>query len=87
MNDEAFDFDFLESVVALASAVSGFIKWERLSRGLEQGQSGEIGAKIAAINRGEAIGLGAGVGGDEEVRDEMLARSAFAPVAQKHLAS
>ena len=28
-------------------------------------QIGEVGAKVAAINRGEAIGLGAGVGGEE----------------------
>jgi len=30
MNVEGFDFDFLESLVKLAAAVSGFIKWERL---------------------------------------------------------
>lgn len=40
----------------------------------------------AAVHGGKAVGLRAGVGGDEEVRDEVSARSAFAQVAQEHLA-
>ena len=45
------------------------MKFELLSRGSEQGQSGEVGAEVAAVEGGETVGLHTGVGGDEEVGD------------------
>lgn len=67
-------------------AVSGVMKLERLRRGSEDGQSGEVGSEVAAINGRETVGLHTGMGGDEEIRDEVLAWPALAPIAQEHLA-
>ena len=62
------------------------MKFELLSRGSEQGQSGEVGAEVAAVKGGETVGLHTGVGGDEEVGDELLAWPTLAPIAQGYLA-
>jgi len=62
------------------------MKFELLGRGSEQGQSGEVGAEVAAVEGGETVGLHTGVGGDEEVGDELLAWPTLAPIAQEYLA-
>lgn len=59
---------------------------EHLTGGSEDGQRREVGAEVAAINRSEAVRLGAGVCGDEKIREEMLAWPALAPITQKRLA-
>ena len=42
---------------------------------------------IATVEGGEAVGLNAGVGGDENIRDEVQAWPAVTPVAQENLTS
>ncbi len=59
----------------------------RLCQRSEDCQCGEVRAEVAAVEGGEAVCLDAGVGGDEEIRDEVQAWSAVAPVAQEDLAS
>ncbi len=62
------------------------MKSEFLGGGHEEVQRGEVGAEVAAIYRGEAVGLHTGVGGDQEIGNEVLAGSAFSPIAEKNLA-
>jgi len=49
-------------------------------------QRGEVGAEVAAVDRREAVGLDAGMGGDEEVRDEIESWAPMASIAQEDLA-
>jgi len=49
--------------------------------GLEEGEFREPLAQVAAVDGGEAVGLDSGVGGDEEIGDEMLAWTAGLAVA------
>ena len=52
---------------------------------MKQGKAGEIVSEVAAVNGGETVGVDRGMGGDEKIRDRMLAWAAFLPVAQKRL--
>ena len=53
------------------------------SAGHELRQPGEIAAKVAAIGPGESVGLKRGMGGDNEVGDQVLARPALSAVGAK----
>ena len=46
----------------------------------------EVGPEVASVGGGQAVGLHGGVGGNQEIGDEMLAWSAFAPIAEEGLA-
>lgn len=47
----------------------------------EQGEVGKVSAQVAAVLGGEAVGLDQGVGRDQEVGGQILARSALCAVA------
>jgi hypothetical protein len=51
----------------------------------ESGEFWEIGAQTAAVDGSRAVRPEAGMGRNEEVRKELLARGIFTEVAQKHL--
>lgn len=59
--------------------------WE--NRRNEERERWKTGATITAIERSEAGGLNAGVGGDDQVGDPLEALTAVAAVAQEDLAS
>ena len=62
------------------------MRTEGLCQRSEDGQCGEVRADIATVEGGEAVGLNTGVGGDEEIRECVCARTALAPITKENLA-